>query len=55
MLRKLLLVGVVVLVGRGSSAQLGIAIAVGVFWWAHRFIPTAAELMRNSALQNLLG
>jgi hypothetical protein len=26
-----------------------------VFWWAHRFIPTAAELMRNSALQNLLG
>ena len=36
-------------------AQLGIAIAVGVFWWAHRFIPTAAELMRNSALQNLLG
>ena len=36
-------------------AQLGIAIAVGVFWWAHRFIPTAAGLMRNSALQNLLG
>ena len=36
-------------------AQLGIAIAVGVFWWAHRFIPAAAELMRNSALQNLLG
>ena len=36
-------------------AQLGIAIAVGVFWWAHRFIPTAGELMRNSALQNLLG
>ena len=36
-------------------AQLGIAIAVGVFWWAHRFIPTAAELMRNSSLQNLLG
>ena len=36
-------------------AQLGIAIAVGVFWWAHRFIPTAAGLMRNSALENLLG
>ena len=36
-------------------AQLGIAIAVGIFWWAHRFIPTAAGLMRNSALQNLLG
>ena len=36
-------------------AQLGIASAVGVFWWAHRCIPTAAELMRNSALQNLLG
>ena len=32
-----------------------IAIAVGVFWWAHRFNPMAAELMRNSALQNLLG
>ena len=36
-------------------AQLGIAIAVGVFWWAHRFIPNAAGLMRNSALENLLG
>ena len=36
-------------------AQLGIAIAVGVFWWSHRFIPNAAGLMRNSALENLLG
>ena len=36
-------------------AQLGIAIAIGVFWWAHRFIGSAAGLMRNSALENLLG
>ena len=36
-------------------AQLGIAIAVGVFWWAHRFIPTAATMVRNSALESLLG
>ena len=34
-------------------AQLGIAIAVGVFWWAHRFIPQAGELVRNSALESL--
>ena len=36
-------------------AQVGIAIAVGVFWWAHRFIPTAATMVRNSALESLLG
>ena len=36
-------------------AQLGICIAVGVFWWAHRYIPTAAQAMRNSALEGLLG
>jgi uncharacterized membrane protein len=36
-------------------AQGGIAIAVGVFWWAHRFIPTAAAMVRNSALESLLG
>ena len=36
-------------------AQGGIAIAVGVFWWAHRFIPTAATMVRNSALESLLG
>ncbi|CAE08776.1 NnrU family protein [Parasynechococcus marenigrum] len=35
-------------------AQLGILIAVGVFWWAHRFIPTAAAMVRNSALEILL-
>ena len=34
-------------------AQLGIAIAVGVFWWAHRFIPQAGALVRNSALESL--
>ena len=35
-------------------AQVGIAIAVGVFWWSHRFIPTAAGMVRNSALESLL-
>ena len=35
-------------------AQVGIAIAVGVFWWAHRTIPTAAGMVRNSALESLL-
>ena len=35
-------------------AQVGIAIAVGVFWWAHRFIPTASGMVRNSALESLL-
>ena len=34
-------------------AQLGIAIAVGVFWWAHRYIGVAATLMRDSAVENL--
>lgn len=34
MLRKLLLVGVVVLVGRGSSAQLGIAIVLSFFFFS---------------------
>ena len=36
-------------------AQLGIVIAVGVFWWAPRFIGTAAASVRNSALESLLG
>ena len=35
-------------------AQLGILIAIGVFWWVHRFIPTAAAMVRNSALESLL-
>ena len=35
-------------------AQLGIAIAVGVFWWAHRYIGVAATLMRDSAVENLV-
>ena len=35
-------------------AQLGIAIAVAVFWWAHRYIGAAATLMRDSAVENLL-
>ena len=35
-------------------AQLGIAIAVGVFWWAHSYIGVAATLMRDSAVENLL-
>ena len=36
-------------------AQLGIAIAVGVFWWAHRFIPIGATAFLHSRLENLLG
>ena len=36
-------------------AQLGIVIAVGIFWWAHHFIGTAAAMVRNSALESLLG
>ena len=36
-------------------AQLGIVVAVGVFWWAQRYISAGAALMRNSALENLLG
>ena len=36
-------------------AQLGIVVAVGGFWWAHRYISAGAALMRNSALENLLG
>ena len=35
-------------------SQLGIAIAVGVFWWAHHYISSASQLMRNSSLENLL-
>ena len=35
-------------------AQLGIAIAVAVFWWTHRYIGAAATLMRDSAVENLL-
>ena len=35
-------------------SQLGIAIAVGVFWWAHHYISSASLLVRNSSLENLL-
>ena len=35
-------------------SQLGIAIAVGVFWWAHHYISSASQLVRNSSLENLL-
>ena len=35
-------------------SQLGIAIAVGVFWWAHHYIASASQLVRNSSLENLL-
>ena len=35
-------------------AQLGIAVAVGVFWWAHRFIPSAGALMLRSSVERLL-
>ncbi|MEB3297040.1 MAG: NnrU family protein [Cyanobacteriota bacterium] len=36
-------------------AQLGIAIAVGVFWWAHRFIGLAATGFSRTALAHWLG
>lgn len=35
-------------------AQLGIAVAVAVFWWAHRFISSAGALMLHSSLEKLL-
>ena len=35
-------------------AQLGIAIAIGVFWWAHRLIPSAVYVVRHSRLESLL-
>ena len=35
-------------------AQLGIAIAVAFFWWAHRFISSAGALMLHSSLEKLL-
>ena len=36
-------------------AQLGIAIAIGVFWWAHRFIGVAATAFSRTALAHWLG
>jgi uncharacterized membrane protein len=36
-------------------AQLGIAIAVGVFWWAHRFIGTGATVFARTPLAHWLG
>jgi len=36
-------------------AQLGIAIAVAVFWWSHRFIASASEMLRHTRLEGLLG
>jgi uncharacterized membrane protein len=36
-------------------AQLGIAIAVAIFWWAHRFIGVGAHAFLASPLQRLLG
>jgi len=35
-------------------AQLGIAIAVGVFWWAHRYIPIGGMVFLHSRLEGLL-
>ena len=35
-------------------AQLGIAVAVAVFWWAHRYISSAGALMLQSRLEGLL-
>ena len=36
-------------------AQLGIAIAVGVFWWAHRFIGLGSTSFARTGLAHLLG
>ncbi|MEB3265290.1 MAG: NnrU family protein [Cyanobacteriota bacterium] len=36
-------------------AQLGIAIAVGLFWWAHRFIGSGAVAFSRTALAHWLG
>lgn len=36
-------------------AQLGIAIAVGVFWWAHRFIGLGATAFSRTGLAHWLG
>jgi len=36
-------------------AQLGIAIAIGVFWWAHRFIGLGATAFARTALAHRLG
>jgi uncharacterized membrane protein len=36
-------------------AQLGIAIAVGVFWWAHRFIGLGAVSFSRTDLAHWLG
>jgi uncharacterized membrane protein len=36
-------------------AQLGIAIAIGVFWWSHRFLGLAAEAFLGGPLGRLLG
>jgi uncharacterized membrane protein len=36
-------------------AQLGIVITIGVFWWAHRFIGTAATAFSRTPLAHWLG
>jgi uncharacterized membrane protein len=36
-------------------AQLGIAIAIGLFWWAHRFIGQAATAFSRTGLAHWLG
>jgi uncharacterized membrane protein len=36
-------------------AQLGIAIAIGVFWWAHRFIGLGAVSFSRTTLGHWLG
>ena len=36
-------------------AQLGILIAVAVFWWAHRYIPIGTTAFLHSRLEGLLG
>jgi uncharacterized membrane protein len=36
-------------------SQLGIALAIGVFWWAHRFIGLGATSFSRTALARWLG
>jgi uncharacterized membrane protein len=36
-------------------AQLGIAIAIGLFWWAHRFIGLGSVSFSRTGLAHWLG
>ena len=38
-----------------KPSQLGICIAVSVFWWAHRFIPVASKAFYSLQMPELIG